>query len=265
MDLGLDGTQAFVAASSKGLGRAVACELVREGARVAISSRDEDNLASAKQYILSETGAEEDSIKTVHCDLRNEEAIQTAIQSTIDDFRGLDVLVTNHGGPPALNFQETDPDTLDDAYEMVIRSTFTMVSTALPALRDDDGVVANIVSASARESPQNHLVSNTTRPGIYGISKSLSNKYADEGIRSNCVCPRGIMTERIEYKIRDLAERNDISYEEAKQKREDELPIGRLGEPSEFGRVVAFLVSPAAAFITGAVIPVDGGWSRQTF
>lgn len=264
MDLKLDGKRAFVAASSKGLGQAVAMCLAQEGAQVAISSRSEQNLANAREHICSETGTND--VHTITCDLRNSEDIRTAIKETIDIFGGLDVLVTNHGGPPSMNFEEATPEDFDDAAEMVIESTFTTVKAALPALLEGkDSAVAHIVSASARESPENHLISNGTRPGIYGISKSLSNTYANEGLRSNCVCPRGIMTERLEYKIRDLAERRDVSYEEAKVLREEELPISRLGDPLEFGKAVAFLVSPVASFITGAVLPIDGGWTRQTF
>lgn len=265
MDLGLADKRAFVAASSKGLGRAVATRLVDEGARVAISSHNEENLAAARDHILSETGADEDAVLTVRCDLREGTDIRAAVEETVDAFGGLDVLVTNHGGPPAENIAETDRETLSDAFEMVVQSTYTLVESALPHLRDGGGSVAHVVSASARQSPPNHVVSNTTRPGIYGLSKTLSNDYADEGIRSNCVCPRGVMTERIEYKIRTLADREGISYEEAKRRREEELPVKRLGQPAEFAKAVAFLVSPAASYITGAVLPVDGGWTEQTF
>ncbi|MFB6160226.1 MAG: SDR family oxidoreductase [Haloferacaceae archaeon] len=266
MDLGLDGKRAFVAASSKGLGRAVATQLVREGARVTISSRSEGNLADAREHVLAETGADEDAVHTETCDVREPDDIHAAIDGAVEAFGGLDVLVTNHGGPPAMNVEEAEASDLDDAAELVIESTFTTVKAALPALREGEGgAMAHVVSASARESPSNHVVSNATRPGIYGISKSVSNRYAGDGVRSNCVCPRGVMTERIEYKIRDIAERRDISYEDAKAIREEELPLGRLGRPPEFARAVAFLVSPAAGFITGALLPVDGGWTRQTF
>lgn len=264
MDLELTDKRAFVAASSKGLGRGVATCLAQEGARVTICSRSERNLANAREHIRTETDAND--LHTISCDLRDPEGIRTAIEETVDRFGGLDVLVTNHGGPPAMNFEEADPEDVEDAAETVIESTFQLVKAALPALlAGEDSAVAHIVSASARESPENHLVSNATRPGIYGISKSLSNEYATEGLRSNCVCPRGILTERIDYKIRDLAERRGISYEDAKALREAELPIGRLGEPKEFGKAVTFLVSPVASFITGSVLPIDGGWSRQTF
>ncbi|MFB6303252.1 MAG: SDR family oxidoreductase [Haloferacaceae archaeon] len=265
MDLGLDGKRAFVAASSKGLGRAVATRLVEEGARVTVSSRSEDNLADAREHILDETGADGDAVGTETCDVREPDGIEAAIDGAADAMGGLDVLVTNHGGPPAMSVEEAGPEDLDDGSELVIESTFATAKAALPHLLDGGGAMAHVVSASCRESPSNHVVSNATRPGIYGISKSVSNRYAGDGVRSNCVAPRGVMTERIDYKIRDIAERRGISYEEAKAIREEELPIGRLGDPPEFARAVAYLVSPAAGFITGTVLPVDGGWSRQTF
>lgn len=265
MDLGLDGRRAFVAASSKGLGRAIATRLVGEGARVTISSRSEENLADAREYVLNETGAGEDAVHTETCDVRRPAEVEAAVDGAADALGGLDVLVTNHGGPPAMSVEEASPDDLDDGSELVIESTFATAKAALPHLLDGGGAMAHVVSASCREATSNHVVSNATRPGIYGISKSVSNRYAGEGVRSNCVAPRGVMTERIDYKIRDIAERRGISYEEAKAIREEELPLGRLGEPPEFARAVAFLVSPAAAYITGTVLPVDGGWSRQTF
>lgn len=265
MDLGLDGERAFVAASSKGLGRAVATRLVDEGARVTISSRSAENLADARAYILDETGADGDAVHTETCDVRRPGEVEAAVDGAAEALGGLDVLVTNHGGPPALSVEEADPEDFDDAAELVIESTFATVQAALPHLLDGGGAMAHVVSASCRESPSNHVVSNATRPGIYGISKSVSNRYAGDGVRSNCVAPRGVMTERIDYKIRDIAERRDISYEEARAIREEELPVGRLGDPPEFARAVAYLASPAAGFITGTVLPVDGGWSRQTF
>lgn len=265
MDLGLDGERAFVAASSKGLGRAIATRLVREGARVTISSRSEENLADAREHVMEETGAGEETVHAEPCNVRHPAEIEAAIDGAVDAFGGLDVLVTNHGGPPAMSVAEASPEDLDDAAELVIQSTFATVQAALPHLLDGGGAMAHVVSASCRESPSNHVVSNATRPGIYGISKSVSNRYAGEGVRSNCVAPRGVMTERIDYKIRNLAERRGISYEEARGLREEELPVGRLGEPPEFARAVAFLVSPAAGYVTGTVLPVDGGWSRGTF
>lgn len=152
----------------------------------------------------------------------------------------------------------------DETYETALRSTITVVKSVLPHLRDGGGSITNIVSASAREAPKNHILSNTFRPSIYGFSKGLSREYGSDGVRVNCVAPRGIKTDRLDYKIDVLSDEEDISVREAKERRSEELPLDRLGSPSEFGKAVAFIASDAASFTTGSVFEVDGGWTRRT-
>lgn len=265
MDIGLGGTRAAVTASSRGLGRAVATRLVEEGATVVISSSSAENLAAAKDVILDETGADDDAVRPVVCDLSHPESISDVLGSALADLGGLDVLVTNHGGTKPLSFEEAEVAEFDAAYDAVVKSTVCTIKTALPYLKDGGGTITNVVSAATLEPIESSILNNTVRASIYGLSKSLADEYSGQGVRTNCVSPRAIQTGRLEYKIELLAEREDVPVGEARERRTEELPIGRLGDPEEFARAVAFIASPAADFITGTVLQVDGGWHRHAF
>lgn len=264
MDLQLDDASVLVTAASQGLGKAVAKAFADEGANVVISSRSEENLAAAKEEIQEATTAEPDAVRTIPCDLGNESEIRSLVDQTVDQLGGLDVLIANHGGPAAQTFADSSVEDFDETYRQVLRSAIVLAKAALPHLQaGEGGAITSIVSASAQEPPVGHVLSNTVRPGIYGLAKSLANEYADDGVRVNCVCPRGVMTDRIKYKIEVLADREGISTEQAAQRRRDELPVGRLGDPEEFAQAVVFVSSDAASFTTGSTIHVDGGWSRR--
>jgi 3-oxoacyl-[acyl-carrier protein] reductase len=265
MDLGLEDSTVLVAAASKGLGRAAATQFVAEGARVCISSRSEENLAAAKDHILAETDAPAERVHTVVCDLSDPITIPDTIGAALDDLGGLDVLVTNHGGTPAMTFEEASVADFDDAYDSVLKSAVVLVKTCLPHLEASEGAITHLISASTLEPPTGSILNAVIRPGIYGLSKSLANEYGAKGVRSNCVAPRAVMTDRIEYKIDLLAEREGVSVEEATEMRTEELPIGRVGQPPEFAKAVAYVSSPAAGFTTGSTIHVDGGWHRSAF
>ena len=264
MDLDLSGKKAYLTAASSGLGKAVATELVREGTDVVISSHNEHNLQATVDSIVATTGRTE-TIDYVKCDLTEPESIQDATRGAIDNLGGLDILVTNHGGPRTDLFSELSLEDFDTAYQGILRSTLQVCQESLPALSDRGGSITNLVAASALEPSASGALGNVFRPGIYGLSKVLSEEFGKDGIRVNCVSPRGIMSDRIGQKLSQRAERQGISEKEALHQRVAELPVSDLGTPESFARVVAFLASPAADYITGAVLPVDGGWHRHAF
>lgn len=264
MDLDLAGKGAYLTAASNGLGKAVATELVREGANVIISSHNEDNLQAATDSIVEATG-QADTIDYRVCDLTEPESVRDATKEAISDLGGLDILVTNHGGPPTESFSELSLEDFDAAYQGILQSTLQVCQEALPALSKGGGSITNLVAASALEPSASGALGNVFRPGIYGLSKVLSEEFGESDVRVNCVSPRGIMSNRIEQKLSQRAEQQGISKEDARKQRVEELPVSDLGTPESFARTVAFIASPAADYVTGAVLPVDGGWHRHAF
>ncbi|SNR46194.1 SDR family oxidoreductase [Halorubrum vacuolatum] len=262
MDLQLKDSAVFVSAASKGLGFGTALEFAREGANVTIASRSAENLAAARERITEETGRD-DAVHAVEVDLEDRDSIESGIAEAIETFGGLDVLVTNHGGPENATFEETTLDELDGGYNDVLRSTAIQCKAALPALREGGGAITHLVAASAAEPKSPGTLGNVFRPGIYGLSKTLANEEGERGVRSNCVAPRGVLSDRIEEKIQARAEREGISEQRVRELRVEELPLPQMGTLDEFGKAVAFVSSPAASYITGAVIPLDGGWTRR--
>jgi len=263
MDLGLNKTSVFVAAASKGLGLGTAIQFAAEGANVTIASRSEDNLARAREIILNRTDCDEDAVFSVKIDLADCNTINSGITAAVKKFGGLDVLVTNHGGPKNVSFEETSLEAFDEGYYDMLRSAVAQCKAALPALRDGGGSVTHLVAASAAEPTPHGTLGNVFRPGIYGLSKTLANEEGEHGVRSNCVAPRGVLSDRIESKIAARAEREGLTEENVREIRVEELPLPEMGTTEEFGKAVAFMSSPAASYITGSVLRVDGGWSSR--
>lgn len=258
MDLQLAGRVAMIAASSKGLGRACALGLAREGARVSICARSAEELEATADQIRAETGAE---VLAVPTDLTDAAQIQRWADRTIAAFGGVDILVTNAGGPPHgvwADFQ-TDGAWLR-AFELNLLSTIRMIRAVLPSMRQrGGGRILNIQSTSVKAPIPNLILSNTIRPGVAGLAKSLSRELAQDNILVNTVCPGAIYTDRLRSGVRDQAERRGISEEEAAAERAQNIPLKRFGTPEEFANVVVFLASPRASYVTGSTIAVDGG------
>lgn len=260
MDLGLEGKVALVMAASKGLGRAVATELAREGASVVISSRDGETLARTAAEISDETGAE---VEPRAADITRAEDVRALFSHATDRFGGLDVLLNTTGGPPAGTVDAFGDDDWRAAFELVLLSLIRAVREARPLMRErGGGRIVNIASSSIKQPIENLTLSNTFRAGIAGLAKSLSAELAPDGILINTLGPGRISTARSRSMDERRAEALDVPVEEVRGQVESQIPLGRYGTPEEFARVAAFLASPANSYVTGQAILVDGGMVR---
>ena len=258
MDLGLQGKVAVVAASSKGLGKAVALTLAREGALVTVNGRDADSLKATADEIRAETGAD---VLEIVGDMTNADDIARLISETAEKRGGLDILVCNAGGPPSGTFASfPDDKPWLDAINLNLMSTLRLIRASLPHLEArGGGSITNIVSTSVKQ-PIGHLIlSNTARTAVIGLSKSISLEFAGRNIRVNNVCPGSTMTGRVTSVAKVRAEKAGTSVEEILADDAKQIPMGRLGTAQEFANVVTFIASPAASYVTGTTIQVDGG------
>ena len=260
MDLGLRGKTALVTAASKGLGRAIATELAREGARVVISSRDERSLARTASEIEEETGA---TVEHRACDLTDAAQIGALILHATDRLGGIDILVNNTGGPPTGNFADLDDEAWDLAFRQIVMSLVRCVRGALPSMRArGGGRIVNVASSSVKQPIDNLLLSNTLRAGLAGLAKSLSVELAPDNILVNTLGPGRILTGRTESVDAGQAEARGVGVEDVRGEFAARIPLGRYGTPEEFARVAAFLASPANSYVTGQAVLVDGGMVR---
>jgi 3-oxoacyl-[acyl-carrier protein] reductase len=261
MDLHLKGKVALVAGASKGLGFAVARALAGEGAIVSISSRDEAAIEEAGARIERETGA---TVFATPVDVRSASAIQQWVALTADKFGGIDALMTNSGGPPAGLALSFDDAAWQEAADLLLFSALRMVRAAVPSMeRRGGGAILMSTSSSVKEPIPNLGLSTVLRASVSALAKTLSLELAGSGIRVNQIIPGRIDTDRVRHLDEINAKKQGVSVEDAKKKAMAAIPIGRYGEGDEFGRVGAFLLSDAAAYMTGATVQVDGGAIRS--
>ncbi|RMG92544.1 MAG: SDR family oxidoreductase [Chloroflexi bacterium] len=258
MDLGLQDKVALVAAASAGLGFAAARQLALEGAKVAICGRSRERLQAAVQKLQDETSTER--ITGFVIDVRDRHQVSQFVEKTVSHFGQLDIVITNAGGPPSGTFDSTDIESWQQAFHLTLMSVVHLVRAALPHLRQSDAAsVLTITSISAKQPIQGLLLSNVMRPAVIGLTKTLSQELAGDNIRVNSILPGWTRTERVTELLTYRAQQNNTSLEEEMAKITAGIPLKRMAEPEEFGRVAAFLVSPAASFITGTMLQVDGG------
>lgn len=261
MDLGLRGRVALVAASSRGLGRAVAEELAREGCTLVLCARGGDALREAAASIREATGA---GVTEVAADLGESEGVARVLEAAMRAHGRVDVLVTNAGGPPAGPFESHSAETWEAAVRQNLRSVVELTRGVLPGMKERRwGRIVNVTSIAVKQPVDNLILSNSVRAAVTGFARTLANEVAPFGITVNNVMPGYTRTQRVD----DLAERNaalrGTTPADEVAVWERQIPMGRLGEPAEFAAMVAFLASERASYTTGASIPVDGGWIRS--
>lgn len=257
MDLELEGTSALVTASSSGLGKASAEALAREGANVVINGRDDERLDAAVAELEGVGGG---AVVGVSGDLTDRSDIKQLVNQTVEEFGGLDTLVTSTGGPPSGPFLDTAEEDWYQAYDLLVMSVVRTVRSAAPHLSaSDQGSITCITSRSVKEAIESLVLSNAVRMAVIGLEKTLSMELAPD-VRANAVLPAPHKTSRIETLVEEGVERGEYeSYEQGLEIRSADNPLGRLGDPMELGDVVAFLSSPRASYVNGVSLLVDGG------
>ena len=260
MDLGLRDKVAVVAAASKGLGRAVAHELAAEGARVVICARNAESLNATRDEIRRDTKG---IVHAIVADVAALDGIDAVARMALDEFGRVDVLVNNAGGPPSGPFEQHVWGEWEKAVNLTLRSAVELTRRVLPGMRERRwGRIINITSIAVKQPVDGLMLSNSIRSAVTGWARTLANEVAAHGITVNNVLPGYTRTERVEQLNAARAASEKVSIDEIQRRIESQIPMRRLGEPREFGAMVAFLASERASYITAQSFPVDGGWIR---
>ncbi|ARV62672.1 3-oxoacyl-ACP reductase [Nostocales cyanobacterium HT-58-2] len=256
MDLQLSGKIALVTAASKGLGKATARQFAREGAKVAICARSE-LVEKAAAEIESETGVD---VLAIRADLTKQEDVERVIHATVEKFGGLDILVTNTGGPPAGTLDDVDLTAWEASVNLILLSAVRLIKLSLPHLRKSfSPAILTVTSSSSKQPVQNLILSNSIRLSVIGLTKSLSRELGNDRIRVNSILPGWTYTERVEEIITARTARNGRIPADEIADINATVPLGRMGKPEEFANVAVFLCSPAASYVNGVMLQVDGG------
>ena len=260
MNLNLQGKVALILASSQGLGKAIAAELVKEGTSVMISGRDEQKL-KAVSLELETLGT--GKVSFFKADITKVDELKKLVVATRDQYGTIDILVNNAGGPPSGTFEQLTDEQWQASFELNLLSYIRAIREALPELKKSGGRIINIASSSIKSPIPGLILSNTFRMGIVGLTKTLAEELAPYDILLHTVAPGKIATDRVAHLDQTRADRLGISKEEMEEKAKRQIPLKRYGTPEEFAKVVTFLASDACSYMTGNAFLVDGGMVKS--
>ena len=260
MDLGIRGKVALVAASSKGLGRAVAEELAAEGAHLVMCARGKEALDKTAESIRQTTGVK---VVAVAADVSNPADAARVVKAAFDQLGPVDILVTNSGGPPSGPFEKLTAEMWDTATSLLLKSAVELTRMVLPGMKERRwGRILNVTSIAAKQPIEGLMLSNSLRAAVIGFARTLATEVAPFNVTVNNLLPGYTRTDRVQELARAAGGKSG-SGTDIVSRWEKEIPMGRLGEPREFAALAAFLASERASYITGSSIAVDGGWIRS--
>ena len=260
MELGLRDKIALVAGASKGLGKAIALGLAKEGAKVAICARHKDLLETTAHEIESILGSE---VLPIKADVSISKEARKFVQKAVDYWGTVHILVTNAGGPPPAYFEETTEQMWEQAFHLTLMSALNMAWEAIPYMREQKwGRIIAMTSISVKQPIGRLMLSNSLRAAVVGWTKTLADEVAKDNILVNSVCPGYTLTQRVKVLAQNLAQEKNTQSKEIFKNWEEKIPLGRLASPEEIANLVVFLASERASYLTGNIIQVDGGYYR---
>jgi 3-oxoacyl-[acyl-carrier protein] reductase len=263
MDLGLRGRVAILAASSQGLGKAIALGLAREGTNLALCARTESTLNATAEEIRKDPGVE---VLARSVDVTEYDQVQRFVSETVERFGRVDICVANAGGPPAKPFADTTLDDWQKGVNLNLMSTLYLAREVLPHMQERRwGRFITITSVAVKQPIENLVLSNSVRAAVSGLVKTLSNEYAPHNVLVNNVCPGFTLTARLEELSAKLAAAEGMEPSRIRERWASQVPLGRLGRPEELANLVVFLASECASYITGTSIAVDGGYVKGIY
>ncbi|MGH9317301.1 MAG: SDR family oxidoreductase [Thermoanaerobaculia bacterium] len=264
MDLRIAGRVAMVAASSKGIGKAVALSLARQGCRVSICGRTAEPLQRAWREIAA--AVPQGELLASPCDVAKLEDLEAWHRATVEQWGPVDILVTNTGGPPAARFLDLTEDQWREGIDSTLLNVVRLCRLVLPSMRERRwGRIVHLTSLAAKQPIDLLTVSSTLRAGLSALTKTMSNQFAGDGVLVNAVLPGHVLTDRQTHLNEIRSREEGISVEEYAARVQKSVPLGRYAQPEEIGDVVAFLCSERASYLTGASLAVDGGVIQSTF